>query len=132
YTCNRGANQDWYQWSRSGDPYYLTYQRYVNGATGECIEVGPDGMLRQNTCADLLSGSRLTPNDIGGSFRPASQQQFTFLYVSGEAYHIHPLSAVGSCIDIPWSSSDDGVQLQQYPCHATTHTISNQSWWWGF
>jgi hypothetical protein len=107
YRCHEGSNQKWTA-HNAATPGYVYF---VNQNSSLCLDVrigGPkDGTLQQYTCHYRDNQLfRLEPRvDSVGGVRIIAKHS-------------------NDCLDVPGASNQDGLLIQQYPCHLG----SNQRW----
>src|SRR5262249_7363875 len=109
YTCHDGLNQRWY-WTDPSHPWNETnFQSLVSANSGKCLEVGPDNLLRQNSCT-------------GAHNQIFARHFFTYGWALVNPAVIWFLP--DWCADIPGFSRTLGEHIQMYPCNWGT----NQAW----
>jgi hypothetical protein len=100
------GNQDWYfDWEGDG----RGYAKIRNTGTGMCLDVrdhstGNGAPVVLQTCSDSVSWKGFLKHD--GDV---------------DHYELRPRHAGGKCLDLPHSSSADGVRLQQWDCVSGNH-----------
>jgi hypothetical protein len=107
YRCHEGSNQKWSAHNASTPGFVY----FVNQNSSLCLDIrigGPkDGTLQQYTCHyrdNQLFRLELRADNVGG--------------VRIVAKHSN------NCLDVPGAENQDGLLIQQYPCHLG----SNQRW----
>ena len=111
WACARPGdpNFDNQRWSFDWDDDGSGYAKIRNGGTGMCLDVLDHGIengvpVVLQRCSDALSWKGFLKHDGDLDY-----------------YELRPRHASGKCLDLPHSSSADGVRLQQWDCVSENH-----------